>query len=91
MLTAKSRKVLCPTLPLFWTYFANMGLFLSQWHYFLRLKNYITEPGQIMSNFNHCLLVWVSFNATSLEKIENLQKEYCDFCTKTTSCHTMNY
>ena len=38
MLTAKSvksRKVLCPTLPLFWTCFQKMRFFLSQWAYFL--------------------------------------------------------
>ena len=28
----------------------------------------------LQSNFNHCPLVWMFLNATSLKKIENLQK-----------------
>ena len=32
-----------------------------------------------MSNFNYCPLIWMFFNATSLKKIENLQKRALRF------------
>ena len=38
-MSAKSRIVSCPILPLIQTYFQRMGLFLSKWAHFLRLKN----------------------------------------------------
>ena len=44
---AKSRKVPCPTLSLFWTYFKRMGLFLFEGPYFLRSKN--------NANFTKCV------------------------------------
>ena len=38
-MSAKSRKVSCPTLPLFKTYYRKTGLFLSEWAYFRSPKN----------------------------------------------------
>ena len=35
--------------------------------------------GYFMSNFNYCSLVWMFSNATSLKKIENLQKRALRF------------
>ena len=47
----------------------------------IRLKNFLCFEGKIvlinsyfMSNFNYCPLVWTFSKATSLKKIENLQK-----------------
>ena len=45
----------------------------------IKLNNFLCSKGKrvlryFMSNFNYCQLVWMFFNATSLKKIENLQK-----------------
>ena len=52
----------------------------------IRLNNVLCFEGKIlliysyfMSNFNHCPLVWMFSNATSLKKIENLQKRALRF------------
>ena len=52
----------------------------------IRLNNFLGFKGKrvlinsyFMSNFNYCPLVWMFSNATSLKKIENLQKRALRF------------
>ena len=52
----------------------------------IRLNNFLCFEGKrvlinsyFMSNFNYCPLVWMFSNATSLKKIENLQKRALRF------------
>ena len=52
----------------------------------IRLNNFLSFEGKrvlinsyFMSNFNYCPLVWMFSNATSLKKIENLQKRALRF------------
>ena len=52
----------------------------------IRLNNFLCFAGKrvlinsyFMSNFNYCPLVWMFANATSLKKIENLQKRALRF------------
>ena len=52
----------------------------------IRLNSFLCFEGKrvlvnsyFMSNFNYCPLVWMSSNATSLKKIENLQKRALRF------------
>ena len=43
-MSAKSRKMSCPKLPLFfWKYFQKMGFSLPEWVYFLRSKNNVNS------------------------------------------------
>ena len=52
----------------------------------IRLNNFLCFEGKrvlinsyFMSNFNYCPLIWMFSNATSLKKIENLQKRALKF------------
>ena len=58
----------------------------NQFSALIRLNNFLCFEGKrvlinsyFMSNFNYCPLVWMFSNATSLKKIENLQKRALRF------------
>ena len=56
---------------------ANQLSALIRFNGFLCLeRNRVLINSYFMSNFNYCPLVWMFSNATSLKKIENLQKQH---------------
>ena len=51
----------------------------------------ILSNSSFMANFNYCPLVWMLSSASSLKKIENLQKRALRFFVMTIKFRTRNY